>query len=262
MLRSTRKTLRDSYLNFSGKFVSERLPSAHILAGHYIALDKLNSSEKIKTLNRFYDTLQNLGELRNFDYVVKRIKNRDLPADRSIISLCFDDGFQECEDIANFFDKKSIKIGFFINSGAIEADQNYYPKHYKRLEIKDKKFLNWNSLRDMHSAGHTIGSHTFDHVRLNTTDSKILQTQIVDDKVFIENKLGAECEYFAWPYGTETDISTSALNISAEIFKYVFSSCNYECYESNNSNVMTRRHIEPFWKSSHINYFLSKNRKF
>lgn len=262
MVSSARKLIRDSYLNFAGKFASESLPSAHILAGHYIALDKLNSSERLKTLNRFYDTLQSLGELSNFDGVVKRIKNRDLPADRSIISLCFDDGFKECEDIANFFDKKGIKIGFFINSGAIEAEQNYYPEHYERLVIKNKKFLDWNTLKDMHSAGHTIGSHTVDHVRLNITDSKILQTQIVEDKIFIEKKLGIECDYFAWPYGTVADISSNALNLSTETFKYVFSSCNYERYESNNGDVITRRHVEPFWNSNHINYFLSRHRNY
>lgn len=261
-MSAVRKLLRSNYLNFAGKFASEKLPSAHILAGHYIALDKLNSSERLKILNRFYDTLQNLGELSNFDDVVKRVKNRDLPVDRSIISLCFDDGFKECEDIANFFDKKGIKIGFFINSGAIEAEQDYYPEHYERLVIKGKEFLDWKTLKDMHSSGHTIGSHTFDHVRLNIADSQILKTQIIEDKIFIGKKLGAECDYFAWPYGTASDISCDALNLSTETFKYVFSSCNYERYESNNGNVITRRHIEPFWNSSHVKYFLSRRRKY
>ncbi|MBB1318431.1 polysaccharide deacetylase family protein [Shewanella sp. SR43-4] len=262
MVSSIRKLLRDNYLSFAGNLASQNLPSAHILAGHYIALDNLNSFERLKILNRFYDTLQHLGELSDFDDVAKRIKNRDLPTDRSIISLCFDDGFKECEDIANFFDKKGIKIGFFINSGSIEADQSYYPEHHERLVIQNKSFLDWKTLKDMHSAGHTVGSHTFDHMRLNITDSQTLLSQIVEDKIYIERKLDSECDFFAWPYGTAADISKDALNLATETFKYVFSSCNYERYESNNNDVITRRHIEPFWKHNHIKYFLSQHRNY
>lgn len=262
MVSSARELLRDRYLSFAGQLVSESLPSAHILAGHYIALDNLNSFERLKVLNRFYDTLQSLGELSDFEDVAKRIKNIDLPSDRSIISLCFDDGFKECEDIANFFDKKGIKVGFFINSGSIEADQSYYYDHHERLVVRNKTFLDWNTIKDLHSAGHTIGSHTFDHMRLNITDSQILQSQIVEDKIYIEKKLDAECNFFAWPYGTDADISKDALSLATETFKYVFSSCNYEQYECNNGHVITRRHIEPFWKYNHIKYFLSKQRRY
>jgi len=261
MLGLIREVVRDNVLNIGGRFRSARVPSAHILASHYITRGKIAAGERVRVLTRFYDSLSKLGELTDFCNVVDRVQNRDFPNDRSLIALSFDDGFHECEEIANFFEKKNIKVGFFVNSGSIENDSEYYKGHFKRLAIENKTFLTWNTLKDMHSAGHTIGSHTVDHVRLNITDPELLREQICRDKEKIDKNIGFDCQHFAWPYGTEKDISSDAIEIAVNTFKYVFSSCDYGFYNGLNESVINRRHVEPFWQASHLKYFVSSVRK-
>ncbi len=262
MIGLAREFVRNNFLNIAGRLRSEKVPSAHILAGHYIAIENMVASEKTRVLTRFYDSLSKLGELTDFSNVVERIENKDLPSDRSLIGLCFDDGFSECEEIANFFEKKNIKVGFFINSGSIEAEPEYYKEHFKRLAIGNKTFLTWNALRDMHSAGHTIGAHTVDHVRLDIAGLELLREQICRDKKQIDENIGGDCQHFAWPYGTEKDVTANAVEVAANTFKHVFSSCDYKFYKSKNEQVFNRRHVEPFWQPNHLKCFLNTPRRY
>lgn len=262
MLTSIRQKARDGIISTLGRLRKNDVPSVHIIAGHFVAREYLSSSERLNVLTRFYDSLMRLGDLRDIDTTLSRIVNRDLPSNRSLISLTFDDGFEECEDIANFFDKKDIKVTFFINSGCIEASSEYYVERYNRMSIKDKKFLSWNALRDMQGAGHTIGGHTFDHIRLNTSDDGVLERQIIADKNNIDAKLGGKCKHFAWPYGTNNDVSRAAIRIATNSYEYVFSSCDYGTYYGANNKVFNRRHLEPNWRENHIKYFLSNARTY
>lgn len=257
-----RLKVRDSVISSLGNMRNSPLPSAHIVAGHFVARENLNSSDRVNVLTKFYDSLMRLGNLTDIDTTLASIINRDLPNDKSIISLTFDDGFEECEEIANFFEKKDVKVTFFINSGCIEATSDYYVERYRRMSIKDKKFLSWNAIKDIHAAGHTIGGHTYDHVRLNIDDDNILQRQIIADKKNIETKLGEDCKYFAWPYGTNNDISEAAIQLASNAYEYVFSSCDYSVYYGSNNRVFNRRHLEPNWRESHLKYFLSNVRTY
>ena len=53
-----------------------------------------------------------------------------------------------------------------------------------------------------------------------------------------------------------------SLNTSLMYHKKIFTSCDYSNYNyKGNPSIYNRRHIEPFWNRSHINYFLRYKKK-
>ena len=261
MDENLKKRLRDNFLSFSG-YLRHPKPGIYVLASHFISSGSYSYGGKAKILENFYEHLIKLGDVIGFDEAVNRINSKNTRIDKPLIALSFDDGFEECEEIANFFTKKKIDVAFFINSNAIEAENSYYNDHFERLKVADKKFLTWSALRDMHSAGHIIGSHTKDHFRLNSPNNEIIMEQIIGDKKLIDTKIVGDCQNFAWPYGSDGDINEFAIGLASKTFKNVFSSCNHKFYNSSCGRVLNRRHVEPDWKESHLRFFLSVKRSF
>jgi peptidoglycan/xylan/chitin deacetylase (PgdA/CDA1 family) len=261
MRENLRQRLRNNFLSFSGHLRQPK-PGIYVLASHFISKRSCSFGEKSKILESFYERLMKLGDVIGFDEAINRINFKNIPLNKPLIALSFDDGFEECEEIANFFTKKNIDVAFFINSNAIEAGKSYYYDHFERLKVADKKFLTWSALRDMHSAGHIIGSHTKDHFRLNTPNNEIIMEQIIGDKKLIDTKIVGDCQNFAWPYGSDGDINEFAIGVASKTFKNVFSSCNHKFYNSSCDRVLNRRHVEPYWQESHLRFFLSVRRSF
>ncbi len=61
--------------------------------------------------------------------------------------------------------------------------------------------LTWDQVRDMHRHGITFGAHTVTHPRLPELPPDQAQFEIQACKQQIESIIGAECRYFAYPYG-------------------------------------------------------------
>ena len=92
---------------------------------------------------------------------------------------------------------------------------------------------------------------------INDDDDEKLEYEIGECKKIIENEIGSLCEYFAFPYGRMEHANPMSIDIACKYYKYVFSQSDYKHYFSFNGRVINRRHFEPFWPISHVNYFLS-----
>lgn len=106
------------------------------------------------------------------------------------------------------------------------------------------------------------GAHTMNHFMINSDDKEKLTYEIGMCKVVIEEKLGVPCAYFAFPYGKLSHANQKAIDIASNTYECVFSCSDYKHYFSFNGKVINRRHFEPFWPISHIDYFLSCKKKF
>ncbi len=60
---------------------------------------------------------------------------------------------------------------------------------------------NWDELREMHSAGMTIGAHTISHYNLTTLTDKEAEAEIAGSRDHLERELGDRIEHFAYPNG-------------------------------------------------------------
>lgn len=256
-----RNTIRDITLRFLGLF---RRPKSgiHIINAHYLYpyIDSDNGEHFIKQLNQIIKYC----DLIRFEKAVELI-NKKVNVDRPLVAFTFDDGFLDCyTTIAPILESYDINAGFFIFPNIIESSKEYYNKFSKGHVVHGKKFMNWNQIKDLHNRGHIIGSHTMDHIDLGTSNltNRDLQEQIVKSKKVIEFKVGNNCNMFAFPNGRLADLNENYLSVILKNYDYVFSGSDYKNYYSFNGKVINRRHLEPFWPISHLNYFLSANKKY
>ena len=110
------------------------------------------------------------------------------------VMITFDDGwrsqYQNALPILNEFGYKATFYVYmsFLNSG---------------------NAMNWTQLRELIKQGHTIGSHSYEHSRLNKrlpNESNLgyrnrLQLEIKDSKFELEKRLGVNIKHFCYPYG-------------------------------------------------------------
>lgn len=256
-----RTTLRKYTIETLG-ILKQPKAGIHIINAHYMNpnCDTDNGERFIKQLNQ----IKKYGELIRFEKAVILINNKEI-VNEPLIAFSFDDGFLDnYTTIAPILESFNTNAAFFINPNFIECSVEYYDKFSKRVTVNGKKAMNWEQIKDLHSRGHIIGAHTMDHLNIGNphlSDAELYE-QIVYCKNFIENKVGNNCNSFAFPYGTYRDLNARSLELIIDHYDYIFSATDYKNYFSFNNQVINRRHIEPFWPVSHMNYFLSTNKKY
>lgn len=100
--------------------------------------------------------------------------------------------FDSDHDFYEFFDSTTERIE--QSSGKSLAD----------IQVGDpsSEILSDRDLRALEEAGRaTIGSHTIDHIRLDTVDSKECTRQLTVSKATIEAATGVPCRHFCYPNG-------------------------------------------------------------
>jgi peptidoglycan/xylan/chitin deacetylase (PgdA/CDA1 family) len=108
------------------------------------------------------------------------------------VVITFDDGYRD------FYDKafpilidQGFQATLFVVTGLTGA---------QRVSRNGKDYMTWGEVREVHSRGIRIGSHTVDHSKLWNMTSTQVCSELRDSKAAIEDKLGAPVESFAYPY--------------------------------------------------------------
>ena len=171
------------------------------------------------------------------------------------VILTFDDGLK-CFYTVIFPVLKELNIPaiFFIPSGALnlrgDEAQKFIKENLKRNNLIDD-FLTSEELLEItnykNDAGKnifTIGGHTKNHVDCGTTPGpslaggeEVLLREIKEDKENLEKIIGQKIEHFAFPFGSDINMSNEAIEtIKSSGYKYSFS-------------------IMPgFWNKNNLNY--------
>jgi len=180
------------------------------------------------------------------------------------VSLTYDDGFEECFSvIAPALEEFKTNAAFFVNGNFIGGNAVYKEDFTKNIvKSPGKLAMNWSQIIDLHNRGFIIGSHTLDHVNMNSKNYKLIDTQLSENKQLIEVNTNHPCEYFAYPFGQFRYINNETLRIAEKYHKFIFSGTNYKKYFSFDGRVFNRRHIESEWPRTHIKYFLSTAKKY
>lgn len=117
----------------------------------------------------------------------------------SRVLVAFDDGFE------NFFSnafftilKYNIKSIIFVTAGFIDGEISFNRLFNGGIRLGP---LTWEQLKRIADFGVEVGSHALSHRNLAALDDRELYREIADSKKIIENKIGREVKYFAYPYG-------------------------------------------------------------
>lgn len=147
---------------------------------------------------------QELSYLRNNDYHVISLDSlleyfdNGTPIPTKPIVLTFDDGWENQYVYAfPLLKKYGFTATFFIFTSA----------------IGHKNFLTWDQIKEMDTAGMSIGGHTRTHPYLTKiTDPTLLKKEIAGGKQVIEEHLGHTIDTFAYPFGMYNATTTRAVS--------------------------------------------------
>ncbi|MCP4746253.1 MAG: polysaccharide deacetylase family protein [Desulfobacteraceae bacterium] len=209
--------------------------------------------------------LKKIGAFVDTDTCIKMIQGKK-QIDGRYFHLSFDDGFQN--NYTNAFPilkKHSIPAIIFIPSSLIGADYNKNKIYCLDTTGYNSviKLLTWKEIRDMASAGYTIGSHTKTHKCFSTTskDKTRLKDEIYGSKIEIENHLDQECKYISWPYGRLSDADKESLAMVKDAGYLSCFGAFRGAAAPNYTDLFSipRHQFEVQWPLSHIEYFARGN---
>ena len=125
------------------------------------------------------------------------------PINPKSVVLTFDDGFHNFYTEAYpVLQEHKFSATVFVVSGNIGGynDWTGNPPDFPRSRL-----LSSNELRELHSYGIEIGSHSVSHAHLTRLRSDDLDREIQNSKGSIEDRIDAEIKSFAYPFGKFND---------------------------------------------------------
>ena len=85
--------------------------------------------------------------------------------------------------------------------------------------------LSWEMLREMQSAGMTIGSHTRSHALLTNESNETVIEETARSRRDLENELGVAVQQFAYPDGRHNADATAA--VAAAGYRFAWGTCRH-----------------------------------
>jgi peptidoglycan/xylan/chitin deacetylase (PgdA/CDA1 family) len=140
---------------------------------------------------RHMELLSNEG----YTTVTLREANEALLTGRDIrkwVVLTFDDGYRDFYTEAfPVLSKYGLKATVFVVPG-LTGEQ--------RIGRDGKEFMTWGEIREVHSYGTQIGSHTMTHPTLHSMRPSQIGEELHESKALLEDKLGVAVRSFAYPF--------------------------------------------------------------
>lgn len=107
------------------------------------------------------------------------------------VALTFDDGWRNQYKYAfPLLKKYHMTATFYVYTKPIDHENVHY--------------LTWDNVKEMNTAGMTIGSHTLSHPFLKNSSSADMHKEIFESKKVIEAEIGKPVQNFAQPFGYST----------------------------------------------------------
>ena len=142
------------------------------------------------------------------------------PIDGHYLHLSFDDGFRNIfKNAVPILQRHQVPAAFFVPTSLMEANWNRTEEYCKLVHMTGvTEIVNWDELQEMSQLGFEIGSHTRTHARFSAISQNpaLLENEILGSKHDLENRLGKECKYIAWPFGEQSDADVLSLQMTQE----------------------------------------------
>jgi peptidoglycan/xylan/chitin deacetylase (PgdA/CDA1 family) len=189
------------------------------------------------------------------DELIEFVSGTKTFASKSVM-LTFDDGWLDNYLYAvPLLSRYQFKATFFIVTARVDAaslglepvDANV-PEHetakqFIQMGAAERVVFGWNLIKDLAESDlFSFYSHTVTHRKCATLYHAELQTELVDSRDRLEEKLGTRCEYLCWPYGSFTaDTVSAAINVG---YKALFTTIDGFCEPGSDPFMIKRIEVE------------------
>jgi peptidoglycan/xylan/chitin deacetylase (PgdA/CDA1 family) len=124
---------------------------------------------------------------------------------RGTLAITFDDGYRGNATIAApILEQRGQRACFFVTTDWIG---NHHVPWWDAEKNIDTKWMTWDQVRALRTAGHDIGSHTMTHPDLGVVSGEVAQKEIEGGSSRLDKELGAHSGLFAYPFGGRKNMS-------------------------------------------------------
>ncbi len=183
-----------------------------VLFYHRIADTNLNSwTMKVAKFENQIRWLQENFDIVSLEEAQRRIENGN--SSRPSVAITFDDGYSEnCDRALPFLISERVPFTYFVTTQHT-CQQIPFPH-----DVKDGgEALPVNTieqLRALANAGVEIGAHTRTHINLGkTNDPEKIYDEVITATRELEALIGKKINYFAFPFGQQTDINADVFHL-------------------------------------------------
>lgn len=140
--------------------------------------------------------------------------------------LSFDDGFASNAQVADaILAPLGVKALFFVCPGLMELTGEAQMAAIAANVLRGQRpapegLMDWDTVERLKAAGHVIGSHTMDHLRLTGLPPDQRAAQIGDAALALERRLGQRAGWFAYTFGDVDSIDAASLAEIGRLHRY------------------------------------------
>jgi peptidoglycan/xylan/chitin deacetylase (PgdA/CDA1 family) len=118
-----------------------------------------------------------------------------------LCAITFDDGYASVHHHAfPIMSELGIPATVYLVAGAINDDKPACSNNFSGL-YPDEDMLIWEQVRELQAGKVQMGSHLVHHKDLTSLDSATATEELELSKKMIEDRIGAECSSFCFPWG-------------------------------------------------------------
>ena len=178
----------------------------HDTYGFSVDLDKFE--EQIKFYKDNYEII-NINEYKNYSI--------------DTLSITIDDGYKDNIDAVNILNKYNIPFSLYVTTNTLNT-----PQYLSSDDIKSLSRL----------SNCEIGSHCYDHIRLNTLSNEKILYQLSESKKILENIINNKVIGISYPNGSYNEYVLSVL----KVIGYDYAACSIKGKNTKEtSNYLLRR---------------------
>lgn len=234
-------TSTSAALNATGLIrLFEKKQIRRILIYHYI------DEYSVESFNRQMAYYSKNYRILSLDEFVKALDAKEGIRD-NILCITFDDAYRNVyRNAVPVLDKYNIKPCIFAPVGFMETSESKkYVKNNMKSTIIDEP-ISWEELRNLAERGYEIGSHGWGHVDFGKRDIDY-ELEFLKSKITLQDRLGCEVKYFAFPFGKRNQITQTALEM-AKRYGYSKAFSGIRCNVAHEDFLLPRTPIDPRFK--------------
>jgi peptidoglycan/xylan/chitin deacetylase (PgdA/CDA1 family) len=142
--------------------------------------------------------------------------------DAPTVVLTFDDGYADnFVSLRAVAEETGIPVTLFIAADPVEFRQEF--AHDLENGIRGALPLTWQQIQYWSSESIEFGSHTRTHFDCGSNDKSRLESEIVQSRRDLEQRLGRPVDFFAFPFGQPQNISAEALRLARQCYGHFLS---------------------------------------
>lgn len=237
--------------------------SVRVMYSHEVKRDDFHNFE---TVIKYLNQISSILNPKEFFYYLE--SNKYFTGKN--VMFTFDDGLLSSYHFAKeILNKYNIKAIFFVPTAILKLSSKNEMRHFVKNNIyfgsnnsmsltdDEYKVMNKKHLLELANDGHLIFPHTHNHLFISDIiDKAMVDKELVKPKIIIEDITGEKLNVFAFPVGTEKQVSKYAYKNIRDHYEFCFTALSGLITKNTDHYKLYRTHLPANAPLSYINMIM------